>query len=118
MNPLIARAIEERRLLMFAYGDLVRVVEPHVYGVNTAGHEALSAWMRPGLSRSAPQGGWRMFRADELRDVQLLDERFDAAREGYNPDDPHFVRVHRRLGAGGGSEAPSASPEPPRDDRP
>lgn len=98
MNLLIARAIEERRLLMFAYGDRMRIVEPHIYGMNTAGHEALSAWMRAGLSRSDPAGGWRMFRADDLREVQLLPETFEGPREGYNPDDRSFVRVFRRLG--------------------
>lgn len=108
MNLLIARAIEERRLLMFGYGDLVRVVEPHLYGVTTTGREALSAWMRPGLSRSDPQGGWRMFRAEELRDVQLLPDRFEGPREGFNPDDRNFVRVYRRL-VGAGRAASGAS---------
>ena len=99
MHSTICDAIRMRRLLMFGYGDAVRVVEPHIYGVNTAGHEALSAWLRSGMSRADPDGGWRMFLVSEMRDLQLLDERFEGARPGYNPGDPHLPRVHCRLGA-------------------
>lgn len=100
MNEIICAAIRARRLLMFGYRDAVRVVEPHLYGVNTAGHEALSAWLRPGMSRADPGGGWRMFLVGELRDVQMLDERFDGPRAGYNPDDPHLPTVYCRVDAG------------------
>lgn len=97
MNPLICEAVRARRLLIFGYGNTVRVVEPHLYGVNTAGHEALSAWLRPGHSRVDPAGGWRMYLAGELRNVQALPEVFEGPREGYNPDDPHFVEVYCRV---------------------
>lgn len=104
MNPVICEAIRARRLLIFGYGNAVRVVEPHLYGVNTAGHEALSAWLRAGLSRADPDGGWRMYLTDEVRGVQALPEIFGAPREGYNPDDPHFTRVYCRIeGAGDGA---------------
>ena len=102
MNPVICQAIRNRRLLIFGYGNTVRVVEPHLYGVNTAGHEALSAWLRPGLSRADPDGGWRMYLADEVRAMQALPEIFGAPRQGYNPDDPHFTQVYCRI------EGPSA----------
>lgn len=98
MDLRICNAIAERKLLMFAYGGAVRVVEPHLYGVSTAGHEALSAWMRAGWSRTDPEGGWRMFRVDAVTDLQLLPEEFAGPRPGFNPDDPHFVEVFCRLG--------------------
>lgn len=115
MNPVICQAIRTRRLLMFGYGNTVRVVEPHLYGVNTAGHEALSAWLRPGLSRADPDGGWRMYLADEVRGVQALPEIFGSAREGYNPDDPHFTRVYCRIeGSPGEPDATGADEASPR----
>lgn len=98
MDLRICHAITGRRLLMFGYGGAMRVVEPHLYGITTAEHEAVSAWMRPGWSRSDPDGGWRMFRVDAIEELQLLPETFDAARPDFNPDDPHFVRVFCRLG--------------------
>lgn len=93
MDIRICNAIAERRLLMLGYKGALRVVEPHLYGLTTAGHEALSAWMRAGWSRVDPEGGWRLFRADAFRDVQLLPERFDAPRPDFNPRDSHFGEV-------------------------
>ncbi|HEU4586341.1 MAG TPA: hypothetical protein VFR95_11355 [Gemmatimonadaceae bacterium] len=117
MNALICQAIRSRRLLIFGYGNAVRVVEPHLYGVNTAGHEALSAWLRPGLSRADPEGGWRMYLAEDLRRMQALPEIFRGPREGYNPNDPHFTEVFCRLektdeSPDAGSVSDSAAPEP------
>jgi hypothetical protein len=100
----ICDAIRTRRLLMFAYGGLVRVVEPHIFGVNTAGHEALSAWLRPGYSRTDPAGGWRMYRADGISALQRLDEPFAGPRPGYNPGDPHLETVYCSLPLIGGAE--------------
>jgi len=93
----VCAAIAARRLLMFAYGGVVRVVEPHRCGETTAGHDALSAWMRPGWSRTDPDGGWRMFRLDWIEDLQALPELFQGPREDFNPNDPHFVAVHCRI---------------------
>jgi hypothetical protein len=105
MDIRICHAIEGRRLLMFGYGDAVRVVEPHLYGVTTTGQEALSGWLRPGWSRVDPDGGWRTFHADALENLQLLPERYAEPRAGFNPRDPHFVEVFcaasAKDGAGG-----------------
>ncbi len=94
MDPRICRAIDGRRLLMFSYSGTVRVVEPHLYGVTTAGHEALSAWMRPGWSRVDPEGGWRMFRQDGVTALQILPEAFEGPRPDFNPADPHFHEIY------------------------
>ena len=85
LHHLLCDAIAGRRLLLFAYGDRVRLVEPHVYGESAAGHGVVSAWLRPGYSRSTPDGGWRTFRLDGMRDVQAVDETFAAPRPGYHP---------------------------------
>lgn len=97
MNVIVCDAIRARRLLRFVYDGYERVVEPHAYGVNTAGHEAVSAWLVGGWSASAPEPGWRTFLVDGMRDVAALAERFDGPRAGYDPDDPRLVRVHCRL---------------------
>ncbi len=93
MDPMICEAIRAKKLLMFGYGDFVRVVEPHLYGVNTAGHEALSAWLRAGYSRTDPEGGWRTYLAGEMHHLQVLDETFGGPRPGYNPHDGRMVQV-------------------------
>jgi hypothetical protein len=100
MDLRICQAIADRRLLMFGYQGTVRVVEPHLHGLTTAHHEALSAWMRPGWSRVDPDGGWRMFRLDAVDDLQALPERFDGPRPDFNPEDPHFVETFCRIAPG------------------
>jgi hypothetical protein len=105
VRQLICEAIARRRLLMFGYGDNVRLVEPHVLGVNTAGREALSGWLRPGYSRSDPNGGWRMFLLSGMRDIGMMSGEF-TPRPGYNAEDPQFAEIlcHVR-GVAAGSEA-------------
>ncbi len=93
MDPVICEAIRAKKLLIFGYADFVRVVEPHLYGVNTAGHEALSAWLRAGYSRTDPEGGWRTYLVGEMHRVQVLDETFGGPRPGYNPHDERIVEV-------------------------
>jgi hypothetical protein len=126
MNETICGAIRARKLLMFEYADLMRVVEPHLYGVNSAGHDALTAWLRPGHSRTDPRGGWRMYLVRDMHHVQELDERFERPRAGYNPRDERMQRVHcavdgraggeaRDAAAGAGEAAPATS-EPPAGD--
>ena len=113
MDLRVCQAIAERRLLMFGYAGAVRTVEPHLYGRTTAGHEALSAWMRPGWSRVDPEGGWRLFRLDTVSKLQLLPETFAGPRPGFNPEDAHFVEVFCRVSApahGGMSEADGPLP--------
>jgi hypothetical protein len=108
MNLRICHAIAERRLIMFAYKGTMRVAEPHLYGETTAGNEAVSAWMSEGWSRSDPDGGWRMFRIDELVDLSILPERFDAPRPGFNPVDPHFTRIFCALATDAAPAEPDA----------
>lgn len=93
LEPMICDAISRRLLMMFAYADTVRVVEPHMCGINSAGHAVLSAWMLAGYSRSDPDGGWRTFLLDRMWAAQMLPQRFEEARPGFNPDAVHMQRV-------------------------
>jgi len=110
MDALICTAIAERRLLMFAYADLMRVVEPHLYGVNSAGHLVLSAWLLPGYSRSDPAGGWRSYLVSGISAAQLLGERFAGPRPGFNPGDPRMERVLCVLPAPEADGPPNGAP--------
>lgn len=93
LEPMVCEGISDRLLMMFAYADTVRVVEPHLCGVNSAGHVVMSAWLLPGYSRSDPDGGWRSFLLERMWAAQLLPQHFEGARPGYNPADPRMQRV-------------------------
>ncbi|HEX5436064.1 MAG TPA: hypothetical protein VFW98_02820 [Gemmatimonadaceae bacterium] len=101
MLPVLCAAIRARTLLIFGYGERVPIVEPHLYGVNSLGHEVLSAWLLPGHSRADPEGGWRTYLVNEMRNVQMLDQIFPQPRAGYNPDDQRMTHTFCRLESGG-----------------
>jgi hypothetical protein len=98
LREQLCGAIRRRSLVMFEYGDLIRVVEPHRFGVNSAGHEMLSGWLRAGYSRSDPAGGWRNYLLHEVSALQVLDAPFAGARPGYAAHDPRMPEVYCELG--------------------
>ena len=93
----LCSAITRRSLVMFEYGDLIRVVEPHRFGVNGAGHEMLSGWLRAGYSRSDPAGGWRNYLVSEIRALQVLAAPFADTRPGYAAHDHRMPQVYAEL---------------------
>ena len=82
---------------MFEYGDLIRVVEPHRFGVNSAGHPMLSGWLRAGYSRSDPAGGWRNYLLNDIAAFQILDAPFAGTRPGYTAHDARMREVFCQL---------------------
>ena len=97
LHDRICAAITRRSLVMFEYGDLVRVVEPHRFGINSAGHAMLSGWLRAGYSRSDPAGGWRNYLLDDIRSLQVLDAPFAGTRPGYAVHDARMREVFAQL---------------------
>jgi hypothetical protein len=93
----IVSAIRDHRLLGFRYDGRPRVVEPHIYGVNTKGHPVLSAYQLRGGSASGERVGWKMFLVQDMDDVRLLDDTFRRPREDYNPGDSAFAHVFAQL---------------------
>lgn len=97
LREQLCAAIRRRSLVMFEYGDLIRVVEPHRFGINSAGHEMLSGWLRAGYSRSDPAGGWRNYLLTDVSALQVLDAPFLGTRPGYAAHDPRMREVHCEL---------------------
>jgi hypothetical protein len=97
LREQLCGAITRRSLVMFEYGDLIRVVEPHRFGVNSAGHEMLSGWLRAGYSRSDPAGGWRNYLLSDVSALQVLDAPFAGTRPGYAAHDQRMREVYCEL---------------------
>ena len=97
LHAQLCAAITRRTLILFEYGDLIRVVEPHRFGVNSAGHAMLSGWLRAGYSRSDPGGGWRNYLVSDIRSLQLLDAPFAGTRPGFALHDPRMREVYAEL---------------------
>lgn len=97
LREQLCAAIRRRSLIMFEYGDLIRVVEPHRFGVNSAGHEMLSGWLRAGYSRSDPAGGWRNYLLSDVSALQVLDAPFAGTRPGYAAHDARMREIYCEL---------------------
>ncbi len=93
MNETIANAIRERHLLRITYKGESREVEPHLYGRQTSGKDALSAWQRSGGSGV----GFRLFHLADLSACAELAISFPGPRDGYNRDDKQFAVVFVQL---------------------
>jgi hypothetical protein len=100
MNTLLCDAIRATRLLRFIYEGYERVVEPHLYGINTQNHEMLSCYLVGGWSASASEPGWRNYLVRDMHDIHVLAEPFDGPRAGYNPSDDAFHQVFCRIDGG------------------
>jgi hypothetical protein len=109
LREQLCAAITRRSLVMFEYSDLIRVVEPHRFGINSAGHEMLSGWLRAGYSRSDPAGGWRNYLLSDVSALQVLDAPFAGTRPGYAAHDPRMREVFCEL-APSESDAPVEGP--------
>ncbi len=87
MNQTIVTAIKEKRLLSFTYDGYARVVEPHCYGITTAGNEAIRCYQVRGGSSSGKVPDWRMMTIDSIRGLTLTQETFSLPRTGYKRGD-------------------------------
>ena len=97
MNGVICEAIEKKRLLQFSYGDLTRIVEPHLFGRKTSGNDVLSAYLVGGYTESDNEPYWRNYVVEEMEFVVMLDETFAGAKKGFNPNDDSMETIYCRL---------------------
>ena len=79
----IAIAIRTRKLLQFTYDGYPRTVEPHTYGIDGKGHQALRAYQVSGGSESGEYVGWKLFHVAEMRGIAILEQEFSGPRSGY-----------------------------------
>ena len=93
----ISRAITEKRLLTFSYDGFQRTVEPHTFGVDKKGHEAVRAYQVGGGSSSGEYRGWKMFHVSEMSGLSVSSTNFASARPDYKPGDKAFSTIYAQL---------------------
>ena len=86
MNNQIIEAIENRNVIQFYYENELRVVEPHCYGMTTAGNEGLRAFQIDGYSSSGKMG-WKMYDLGKVENIEILEDTFKIPRPGYKKGD-------------------------------
>lgn len=96
MNNLITKAIKNRNVIQFYYENELRVVEPHCYGVTTAGNEGLRAFQIDGYSSSGKMG-WKMYDLNKAENLEILEDTFLNPRPGYKKGDKGMNRIFTEL---------------------
>jgi hypothetical protein len=95
VNPLLCKAIEERRLIRLRYDDRERIVEPHDYGVHNGVVKLLAYQVGGSSSHKLPN--WRWLEEDSMSDIELLSESFAGGRPtesgGHHRWEKLFIRV-------------------------
>lgn len=96
MNQKIVDAIENKNVIEFYYDGELRVVEPHCYGVTTAGNEGLRAFQTDGYS-STGKLGWKMYDLGKADNITITENQFDGPRPGYQSEDKGLSRIYAEL---------------------
>jgi len=93
----ICDAVNNLNLLSFSYEGYSRLVEPHTYGIDTKGNEALRAYQISGGSESGEYSGWKLFRLDRMNSPTVSAEKFSGPRPGYKRGDKAFPTIYCQL---------------------
>ena len=93
----VCRAIRERRLLEFDYGDKHRVTEPYCHGISTTGKQSVRALQVGGATRPGGFGFGKMWTIEKMANVRLSDATFVPDDPDYNPDDSAMAVIHCRI---------------------
>ena len=98
IDQLLRTAIAQTRLLQLRYRGRERIVEPHDYGEHKGAIKVLA--YQVGGSSSGPLPNWRWMDAQQISDVQLLDQTFPGGRPTasgkHHNWDKLFIRVKSR----------------------
>ena len=93
----ISEAIRTQHLLTFSYDGYQRTVEPHTYGIDRKGREALLAYQVSGGSESGERVGWKIFHERDMSGLAVLPQPFRGSRPGYKREDKAFARIKAQI---------------------
>ncbi|PKM42290.1 MAG: hypothetical protein CVV03_10225 [Firmicutes bacterium HGW-Firmicutes-8] len=97
MNQTICNAIRNRRLLSFTYDGYPRIVEPHAYGITTAGHEEIRCYQVRGTGSDGKSTGWHLMTVSKISGLTILEDSFSTARPGYKRGDKGMSTIFCEL---------------------
>jgi WYL domain len=98
VHNLLLRAIKEKRLIRFVYQDKKRIAEPHDYGVQK-GSVRLLSYQIGGESSSGKLPDWRWLEVPQMKNVELLEEKFAGNREAPSGQHHKWDEVYARVSA-------------------
>lgn len=97
MNATIVSAIQNRRVLSLSYKGVSRVVQPHAYGVSTAGHEVLRCYQVAGGHSSDKPHDWDLLLVSGISALRDTGETFSSAAPGYRRGDKGMSTIYAEI---------------------
>lgn len=94
MDISIRKAIQQKLLIEFYYDGGIRIVEPHCYGISTAGNPVLRAYQITGTSKSGLSSGWKLFDLSKIINLAVSSQSFIGVRPGFNPNDSAMTSIY------------------------
>jgi predicted DNA-binding transcriptional regulator YafY len=94
MEHIIKTAIENKQLLSFEYKNKNRIVEPYTFGQSASGKDTLSAFQIEGGSDASANFVWRQFPLRQIKNLKLMDEKFEKIRDDYHPDNAKMSFIY------------------------
>lgn len=101
MYLTVFSAIEKCRLLYFYYDGYFRIVEPHVFGVERRGRDALYGYQVAGADEFGKHIGWKCYLTEDMHRVQVLDAHFVGPRRGFDRNTRTWQKVYVEMPAEG-----------------
>lgn len=95
VNPLLRKAIEERRLIRLRYNDQERIIEPHDYGVHKGIVKLLAYQVAGSSNHKLPN--WRWLEEDSISNIELLSKRFAGGRPSESGEHHRWEKLFIRV---------------------
>jgi hypothetical protein len=90
-------AIANKRLIRFTYQSVVRVAEPHDYGVRDGVPKLLAYQRQKGGRKDRVVRGWRSLEILKVHDCIALDDSFSGTRADADQQHHHWDVLYARV---------------------
>jgi hypothetical protein len=97
MMKIITEAITRKQYLKFTHKNLLRIVQPHTYGLFSNNTDMLVAYQTGGKRDKGDLPGWGNYHPIDMHDVQILGETFPKAQPDYKKNDRRFRKIYSQL---------------------
>ena len=92
----ICSAIKQLRTVEFYYHGGYRTVEPFALGIvmkGEADNESLLCYQTGGFSELLEVVGWKLYRASDMEELEVLKDKFTGDRPGYDPEKLEMAKI-------------------------
>lgn len=97
LDQAIRKAIQEKRLIEFRLHGLMRIAEPHDYGLRN-GSDQMLVYQVGGKSNSGGLPNWRWVKVADMSELNLLNATFEGNREAPSTRQNAWDELYLRVG--------------------